>query len=363
MRVAAEIVLTDRAAQQQTQAVHPDGERSRHTAKAHPRQPPLNCQTECNPTLARVAGQAWHLYSRAMSSVLVLLNPHAGGGRALRFEPDIRTRIRTDYPGVRLVVTESIQAAHALIGDTRPDARIILVGGDGTVNRMLPAVLGSQRELAIVPLGSGNDIARALGLYTLTWQQALAHAMTAPVLRMDVGQVEFDERAVPFLACCTSGFDSAVALRALNGPRWLRGMPRYLLATLRELAALRLWNLTVHSDGKPLRAGIALFASALSTPTFGSGIPVLPQALIDDGLLNLIVAGRFTRASTLIMLPRLLMGRHLPDPRIHTSTFKEMQIDAEPAVPLAVDGEYIGETTHLMVRVLPAALRVVARTV
>lgn len=298
-----------------------------------------------------------------MSSILVLLNPHAGGGRALRFEPEIRARIRTDYPGVRFVVTESIQAAHALIGDTRPDARIVLVGGDGTVNRMLPALVGGQRELAIVPLGSGNDIARALGLYKLTWQQALAHAMTAPVSRMDVGQVEFADRTVPFLACCTSGFDSAVALRALNGPRWLRGLPRYLLATLRELAAFRLWSITVHSDGKPLRAGIALFASALNTPTFGSGIPVTPHASIDDGLLDLIVAGRFTRLSTLFMLPKLMIGRHLPDGRIHTSTFSEMQIDAQPAVPLAVDGEYIGEATTLRVRVQHAALQVVAKTI
>lgn len=298
-----------------------------------------------------------------MSSILVLLNPHAGGGRALRFEPEIRARIRTDHPGVRFVVTESIQAARALIGDTAADARIVLVGGDGTVNRMLPALLGSKRELAVVPLGSGNDIARALGLHKLTWQQALAHAIAAPASSMDVGQVAFDDRTVPFLACCTSGFDSAVALRALNGPRWLRGLPRYLLATLRELAAFRLWNLIVHSDDKPLRAGIALSASALNTPTFGSGIPITPQASINDGLLDLIVAGRFTRFSTLVMLPKLLIGRHLPNARIHTSTFQKMQIDAQPAVPLAVDGEYIGKTTHLVVRVLPAALQVVAQTI
>ncbi|MEO7254470.1 MAG: diacylglycerol kinase family protein [Casimicrobium sp.] len=297
-----------------------------------------------------------------MSSILVLLNPHAGGGRAMRFEPGIRARIRTDHPGVRFVVTESIQTAHELIGDTKPDARIVLVGGDGTVNRMLPALTGSGRTLAIVPMGSGNDIARALGLHKLAWPQALAHAITAPASPMDVGQVAFDDRTVPFLACCTSGFDSAVALRALNCPRWLRGLPRYLLATLRELAAFRTWHLTVHSDGKPLRAGVALFASALNAPTFGSGIPIAPQASINDGLLDLIVAGRFTRMTTLVMLPKLLIGRHLPDARIHTSTFTEMQIDAQPPVPLAVDGEYIGETAHLVVRLLPAGLLVVART-
>ena len=63
------------------------------------------------------------------------------------------------------------------------------------------------------------------------------------------------------------------------------------------------------------------------------------------------------------MLPKLLVGRHLPDARIHTSTFREMQIDAQPSVPLAVDGECIGEASTLKVRVLPEALKVVARTV
>lgn len=62
------------------------------------------------------------------------------------------------------------------------------------------------------------------------------------------------------------------------------------------------------------------------------------------------------------MLPKLLVGRHLPDTRIHTSTFREMQIDAQPPVPLAVDGEYIGEATTLKVRVLLAALQVVGRS-
>ena len=297
-----------------------------------------------------------------MTAALVLLNPFAGGGRALRLEPDIRTRIRTDHPGVRFVVTESVNSAHALIGDTDENARIVLVGGDGTVNRMLPALVGSRRELGIVPLGSGNDVARALGVYPMTWQQALAHSLTAPASSMDAGVAEFDQRSVAFLACCTCGFDSAVALRALNGPRWLRGMPRYLFATMRELAAFRLWNLTVHCEGKPLRAGAALFASALNTPTFGSGLPAVPHASITDGRLDLLIAGRFTRISTLLMLPHLLLGKHLPDPRIHTNSFTEISIHATPDVPLAVDGEYIGEAAALSIRVQPAALRVVART-
>ena len=91
-----------------------------------------------------------------------MLNPFAGGGRAAKLEEAIRTRIRTDHPGARFVVAGTIPEAHALIEDTRPDARIVLIGGDGTINRMLPPLVRTTRELGIVPLGSGNDVARAL---------------------------------------------------------------------------------------------------------------------------------------------------------------------------------------------------------
>ena len=297
-----------------------------------------------------------------MSSALVLLNPFAGGGRAAKLEDAIRTRIRTDNPGARFVVAGTIPEAHALIGDTPRDARVVLIGGDGTINRMLPPLVRTTRELGIVPLGSGNDVARALGLFTLPWTEALDHALTAPAVTMDAGVVTFGDSEVPFLACCTCGFDSAVALRALNGPRWLRGLPRYLFATLKELLFLRHWNLTVHCEGKPLRAGVALFSSALNTPTFGSGIPAVPHASIADGKLNLLVAGRFSRAGAMVMLPQLLMGKHLDDPRLHTSAFQGIEIHASPDVPIAVDGEYLGEAPHLMIDVLPASLRVVAKS-
>lgn len=297
-----------------------------------------------------------------MSSALVLLNPFAGGGRALRLEPEIRTRLRTDHPGARLVVTSTVDESHKLIEDTEPDARIVLVGGDGTINRMLPTLVRSDRELGIVPLGSGNDVARALGVFGMQWPDALKHALTAPSTPMDAGVVTYGDNEVLFLACCTCGFDSAVALRALNGPRWLRGLPRYLVATLRELVSLRHWDLTVFCEGRPLRAGMALFASALNTPTFGSGIPAVPHASINDGKLDLLVAGQCSRGSAMILLPRLLRGTHLTDPRLHTNAFQGIEVRAVPDVPIAVDGEYLGEAAQLTIDALPDSLRVVAAT-
>ena len=298
-----------------------------------------------------------------MISALVLLNPYANGGRTLLLEPHIRAFLRTNHPGARLVVTESVAAAHALIKDTPVAQRIILVGGDGTINRILPPLVSSGREVGIVPLGTGNDVARALGIHGMPWQAALSHALTAASTAVDVGMLTMNGRNTPFMSSCTAGFDSAVALRALQGPTWLRGMPRYLLATLRELANLRLWQLTVHVNGKPLRAGAALFASVFNTPTFGSGIPAMPHASIVDGALDLLIAGRFNRITALLMLPRLLFGGHLSDARIYTAPFSELAIHAVPPMPLAVDGEYLGTANEITLRVLPAALRVVAKSV
>ncbi|MBL8311693.1 MAG: hypothetical protein JNL19_14825 [Burkholderiales bacterium] len=307
-----------------------------------------------------------------MTQALVLLNPFAGGGRTLALEGEIRARLRADHAGARFVVASTVDEGLALIRDSQQDARVVLIGGDGTVNRMLPALVNSHRSLGIVPAGSGNDGARALGVYGLPWTDALAHALRGEAAPMDLGWLSFaspgaDERSdrafreVPFLACCTCGFDSAVALRALNGPRWLRGLPRYLLATLRELIALRHWQLTVQCEGKLLRAGSALFASVLNTSTFGSGIPAVPHADPMDGQLDLLVASRFSRASAMVMLPRLLTGRHLSDARLYTAPFRELDVHATPAVPLAVDGEYLGETLHAYISVLPGGLSVVAR--
>ncbi len=301
------------------------------------------------------------IYSPAMILALVLLNPHANGGRTLLLEQDIRAFLRTEYPGARFVVTETIAAAHALINDTPINHRVILVGGDGTINRMLPALVSTGRELGIVPLGTGNDVARALGIHGMRWRAALIHALTAPATAMDVGLLTIDGRATPFLSSCTAGFDSAVALRALKSPAWLRGMPRYLVATLLELIYLRLWQLTVHVDGKALRGGAALFASVLNTPTFGSGIPAVPHASMSDGSLDLLIAGRFNRLSALMLLPRLLIGRHLPDARLYTAPFSELAIHAVPPVPMAVDGEHLGEATEATLRASPAALLVVSK--
>jgi diacylglycerol kinase family enzyme len=292
---------------------------------------------------------------------VVIANPRAQGGRAARLLPALRDALP---PGVALHTPEHFDAALALLRGLPEGSRVVAVGGDGTLHRWLPALLERDHELGLVPLGSGNDVARALGLRRGSPLPWLTHALNGPPSFMDTGLATWhdalgERRETPFLSSLSAGFDAAVVARALTGPTGLRGLPRYLWATLRELSALRSWNIDVTVDGVHCHEGPALFASTLNTPTYGSGMPATPGARTHDGLLNLLVAGPFTRPGALCMLPRLLLGWHLGHPRIHTRAFEQMTVLGRGDLPLAADGEWLGLARSFTVAVRPASLRVV----
>ncbi|WP_158270397.1 diacylglycerol kinase family protein [Limnohabitans sp. 2KL-17] len=297
---------------------------------------------------------------------LILLNPHAQGGRAARAIPPFKNWLQTHAPDSSFAAPDKLQESLALLQNLPEGSRVVAVGGDGTLNRWLPALLSRKLTLALVPMGSGNDCARALGLYGLSWTAALQHALNGPARSVDTGlacwtDLQGQSHDTHFFSSLTAGFDSSVGLRALNGPRWLRGLPRYLWATLKELAYLQTWQLSVSADGEPMSSGPALFASSLNTPSFGSGMPAVPHARIDDGQLDALLAGPMGRSGVLNLLPRLLVGKHLTDPRLQCRPFKTLTIDCVDGVPLAADGECLGLATQLRVHCQRARLQAVTR--
>jgi diacylglycerol kinase family enzyme len=261
---------------------------------------------------------------------------------------------------VALVESDSIERSRATLQCLPRSSRVVLIGGDGTLHHMLPVLLTHRLALGVVPLGGGNDTARALGVAGLPWQKALDLALRGPTRRMDVGELITPRLRVPFFSSLAAGFDAAVARRALEGPRWLDGLPRYLWATLGELASLRAHRIRIALDGAPRYEGEALFASVLNTRSYGSGMPAVPGARVGDGKLDLLVAGRFSRPGTLAMLPRLLKGTHLANPKVHTWTFQSMQIESDDELPLAADGEPLAPLRRFEVRVRAAAVSVVS---
>ncbi|MEO7151430.1 MAG: diacylglycerol kinase family protein [Burkholderiaceae bacterium] len=295
-----------------------------------------------------------------MASTVVLLNPAAAGGRAAALAAPMRDWLAAHAPGVPLFEPDSVERARATLRCLPARTRVVLVGGDGTLHQMLPVLLTHRHRLAVVPVGSGNDLARALGLHGMRWPQALGLALSGLPRRIDTGLCVADGVAVPFVSSLAAGFDAAVARRAHAGPVWLRGQPRYAWATLRELAALRRWTVQLTLDGGAAHERTLLFASTLNTPTYGAGMPAVPAASLDDGRLDLLLAGRFGRLGVVRMLPLLMSGRHLGHAQVHSVGFETLRLRSLPALPLAADGEPLPEAERIEIRVRAASLSVVA---
>lgn len=297
-------------------------------------------------------------------NALILVNPFAAGGRARKLYPQLLHRCQEHAQlleaRAQIAMPESIAEALQILGDQQAPTRVIVVGGDGSLNQMLPELLRGQHEVGLVPYGSGNDCARAWGLHTMNWQEALQFAMGHASKEIDIGHVTLPNGQMHYFhSSLAVGFDASVGNRALAGPQYLRGLSRYLLATFRELTHLKNWDMSISIDDQIVHEGTTLLASTLNTASYGGGMPAVPHAWIDDGQLNLLVAGQFDRLQTLLMLPRLLIGQHLSHARIQTASFTKASIHSTLPLPIAADGETLGHANQIEIQVLPRALKAI----
>ena len=283
---------------------------------------------------------------------LVVVNPAAGRGRVGRLFPRIEAWLRVHAPGARLVLTREPGHAEALVREA-PEERIVAVGGDGTVHEALRGLRQAQ-VFGVVPVGSGNDFARMLGLPKLGLEAALERALKAPPRRVDLGLVNGE----PFGASLGLGFDAGVARRALSAPRFLRGMPRYLYALFLELQGLSLPVLRLEAGGEVLFEGPALLAAVMNGSTYGGGFPIAPMADPADGRLEAIVAGRFSRMGVVGILPRLMRGTHINHPRVHHFQAPAFTVRFDRPTPAHADGEVLRPRQVYEVRLVPGGLRV-----
>ncbi len=285
----------------------------------------------------------------------VIVNPAAGRGKVGRLSGAILKAARDK--GAKAFLTEGPGHAAELAGKAPPGARVVAVGGDGTVHEVLKGLAGTDKTLGVVPIGSGNDFARMLGLRGLPWPLALEHALFAPEEAVDLGVVNGE----PFGASLGLGFDALVAKKALSAPPFLRGMPRYLYALFAVLKDLRLPEGRVFLDGEEVYRGPLLLLAAMNGPAYGGGIPIAPMADPRDGRLAVVLAGRFSRLGVVLILPRLLLGRHLGHKEVRAFSGRVLEAHFAAPVPAHADGELLPEAERYRAEIHPLALKVVGR--
>jgi diacylglycerol kinase family enzyme len=297
--------------------------------------------------------------------ITIIINPHARQGKAAALKPLVEAFLLESRFEAAVMLCGTPESLASVFKELPRSSRVIGVGGDGTNHRLLPFLLAGQHEYGIVPYGSGDDVARAQGLYGMDWKDTLHHALTAPARAVDVGLVESaegDKRY--FLGCFLLGFDGLINNQTVN---WkIKGAVPYFITLLKQLPALRGWlfEMRYTSSGVDTTVPVHrhILCSVLNTPTYGSGYPIAPMTRMGDGTLTLLHAPMVGRFKFLQLFFKMLGGKHVGAKECHFAEITQLQVSCDEILSLSADGEAMDwQTTAVTVSVQPKILMVVGR--
>jgi YegS/Rv2252/BmrU family lipid kinase len=294
--------------------------------------------------------------------VCLLVNPAAGGGRARRAAPHVEQALTELGLQVRREDTRDLDHARELArAGASAGETIALLSGDG----MIGAVADILRDqpgsvLAILPGGRGNDLARVLAIPSdpVAACATLAHGVARP---LDLGLVVSARAPAParaFVGIASVGFDSDANRIANEAPSWLGGLV-YAYAALRALVGWRPARFQIELDPPGERHAFDAYSvGAANSKAYGGGMRAAPDALLDDGLLEVPVLENVSKLAFVTkILPRVFKGTHVQLPCVHCFRAAEIEIEADRPFTMYADGDPIGELP-VRVRALPGAVTV-----
>jgi diacylglycerol kinase (ATP) len=261
---------------------------------------------------------------------LLLFNASAAKGRSsawlerLRALPALDVRLS---PGTEEMEAEARRAAR------EGRERILVAGGDGSLHYAARGLAGSGCALGIVPTGTGNDLARALGLDSDPLK-AVERALAGSPRTIDLGSVNHNL----YLGVVGIGFDGEVAQFVNDMTGWSFGPLAYPYALMRTLWRFEPPNIRVeHEQGQ--FEGRAMMALLANSPYFGGGMRIAPDASLEDGLLDLVIIEKLPRHLLLALFPRVYRGSHIKHPCVHHLRVQRAKLSADRPLTCFADGE------------------------
>lgn len=284
--------------------------------------------------------------------VRVIVNPAAGRMRALRARGNLIEAVEAAFPGCEVILTERAGHARDLAAEASGADMVVAAGGDGTLGEVAEGLAGGRAALGILPVGTGNDFARTV---RIPRDVAAALAILREGKRKRIDLARIGSRL--FLNVAGVGFDAEVARAYHAGRKFGSPALTYVIYVLRTISSFRPVEMEFDTGDSSFRQR-ALFAVVGNARHYAGGMAITPRAELDDGLLDLMIAGDLSPAETLRALPGVFRGAHLRHPKCSYRQVTRVAIGARRPVPVMADGEVIG-TTPVEVSVLPSALEVV----
>lgn len=272
--------------------------------------------------------------------VKVIYNPAAGRGRARRNVREVEEYLRsrgaradcepsTGPADLVRIAAESSRAGYD---------RVVVCGGDGTVNLAIREFDLAHGTLAVIPTGSGDDFAKVMGI-PRNIRRACDVVLDGTVREVDVALAN----DIRYLGVAGLGFDSEVADFANRNVKFLRGSAVYFYAILRVLPRFTPRPVRIRT-GEGTREVNIMFAAIGNTRQYGGGIRITPDAVIDDGLLDLCVVHETTRMELLKTLPKAYTGAHRNSPFVEMSQGRAFEFSSDTAMAVYADGEPLTRT-------------------
>ena len=240
----------------------------------------------------------------------------------------------------------------------------VTFGGDGTVHRHLASLVEVEIPLLVVPCGSGNDFARALGIRNVhdavtAMQEFEVYGKARSIDLGVVRPITASGAAPTTYFCCVAGvgLDGAINRRANALPRWLRGHGGYAMCASREFVRFAPFPMKVSPNGTRAAFLPTLLAAVANAATYGGGMKIAPRAKLDDGQLDLCVVRGMDALKLFCLFPTVYFGRHLGFSEVEYSQTPVVTIETEFPFDIYADGEHVGQTPAEF-SVVPKALKV-----
>jgi len=315
-----------------------------------------------------------------MSKTLVILNPISGHGNGEKAWQPIQAALRAGGLDFDLARTTAPRAAVAIAENAKRDGyeTLISVGGDGTVSEIVNGMMRASNgaptgTLGIVSVGSGNDFVKSfspqLGVVPTgkhaDWRPGVARVLAGKTRVVDIGRVIADHPAPDFYEThyfansMDTGFGANAAMHA-HDFWFLQGMAMYLAAVLKTLVKYSVPRVKVDLDDAHIEQASTMIAVA-NGRCIGGGFWVAPDAYNDDGLFDVMIAEGLGRIGILSLLPKVMQGTHIYDPRVKYVKSSRVAIESFDSLNIESDGEipFIG-AQRAEIEILPKRLRVLA---
>ncbi|HET7871618.1 MAG TPA: diacylglycerol kinase family protein [Terriglobales bacterium] len=236
----------------------------------------------------------------------------------------------------------------------------LIFGGDGTVHRYLPELHKYKIPALIVPAGSGNDFAKALGIANprvavQAWKRFCSTGDN--VKEIDLGVIHAEDQETLFCCVAGMGLDAEANRLANRMSAWLRSYGGYVVAAVQSLAGFKRVEFTLRTQDRTItREGF--LAAVANAHRYGGGMKIAPQAKLDDGQLDVCFIGWMAKLKVLCALPTLPFGGHLRLKEVEYFSCPAIRIEASSQLDVYADGDYVCQTP-VEISLLPRALRVI----